>query len=48
MNVNVASKVKRPEGRARSREGEGERVADGSVVAVKLGNAGGAKGPCCL
>ena len=27
---------------------EGERVADGSVLAVKLGNAGGAKGPCCL
>ncbi len=24
----------------------GVRVADGSVVAVKLGNAGGAKGPC--
>jgi hypothetical protein len=27
---------------------EGERVADGSVVAVRPGNAGGAKGPCCL
>jgi hypothetical protein len=27
---------------------EGERVADGSAVAVKPGNAGGAKGPCCL
>jgi hypothetical protein len=24
----------------------GVRVADGSVVAMKLGNAGGAKGPC--
>ncbi len=24
----------------------GVRVADGSVLAVKLGNAGGAKGPC--
>jgi len=27
---------------------EGERVADGSVVAMKSGNADGAKGPCCL
>jgi hypothetical protein len=27
---------------------EDERVADGSVVAMKPGNAGGAKGPCCL
>jgi hypothetical protein len=27
---------------------EGERVADGSTVAMKPGNAGGAKGPCCL
>jgi len=27
---------------------EGERVADGSAVARKPGNAGGAKGPCCL
>ena len=26
---------------------EGERVADGSVVAMKRGNARGAKGPCC-
>jgi hypothetical protein len=25
---------------------EGERVADGSVVAMKAGNAAGAKGPC--
>lgn len=106
MNVDVASKVKRSEGRARNREGEGsmggrkltdtaiplwrggsdgtltrtdratgearlaparnrrsivgritgdpgksaegEGVADGSVLAVKPGNAGGAKGPCCL
>jgi hypothetical protein len=27
-------------------EPEGRRVADGSVVAVKVGNAPGAKGPC--
>ena len=27
---------------------EGERVADGSVLAVKPSNVGGAKGPCCL
>ena len=27
---------------------EGERVADGSAIATKPGNAGGAKGPCCL
>jgi hypothetical protein len=27
---------------------EGERVADGSVVARKRGNARGARGPCCL
>ena len=26
---------------------EGERVADGSAVAMKRGNARGAKGPCC-
>ena len=26
---------------------EGERAADGSVVATKRGNACGAKGPCC-
>ena len=26
---------------------EGERVAEGSAVAVKRGNARGAKGPCC-
>jgi hypothetical protein len=26
---------------------EGERVADGSAVAMKSGNADGAKGPCC-
>ena len=26
---------------------EGERVADGSVVVMKSGNADGAKGPCC-
>ena len=106
MNVDVASKMKKSEGRARNREGEGsmdsrnltdaavslrrggsdstmtrtcqetgeallaparnrwskvdpitgdtgkraegERVADGSVLAMKPGNAGGAKGPCCL
>ncbi len=27
---------------------EGERVADGSVIAMKPGNAGEAKGPCCI
>jgi hypothetical protein len=27
---------------------EGERVADGSVVAMKRSNVRGAKGPCCL
>src|SRR5499427_6935588 len=27
---------------------EGGRVADGSAIAMKPGNAGGAKGPCCL
>jgi len=27
---------------------EGERVADGFVLAKKPGNAGGAKGPCGL
>jgi len=27
---------------------EGERVADGFAVAMKPGNAGGAKEPCCL
>jgi hypothetical protein len=106
MNVDVASKVKKPEGRACNREGEGcmnrrnladtpislrwggsdgtmtgtcratgeailalarnrgkkvspitgepwkwaegERVADGSAVAMKPGNAGRAKGPYCL
>ncbi len=26
---------------------DGERVADGFVVATKRGNARGAKGPCC-
>jgi hypothetical protein len=26
----------------------GERVAEGSAVARKSGNADGAKGPCCL
>ena len=26
----------------------GERVAEGSAVAMKSGNADGAKGPCCL
>jgi hypothetical protein len=27
---------------------EGERVADGLIVAVKRSNVRGAKGPCCL
>jgi hypothetical protein len=27
---------------------EGERVADGSVVAMKRSNVRGARGPCCL
>jgi len=26
---------------------EGKRVADGSVIAMRRGNAWGAKGPCC-
>jgi hypothetical protein len=28
-------------------EPKGERVADGSVLAMSRGNARGAKGPCC-
>jgi len=31
----------------RGKSAEGETVAAGSVVAVKRGNARGAKGPCC-
>jgi hypothetical protein len=27
---------------------EGERAAEGSVLAMKPGNAGGVKGPCCI
>jgi hypothetical protein len=30
------------------KSGTGERVAEGSAVAKKSGNADGAKGPCCL
>jgi len=30
-----------------TKRAEGKKVAVGSVVVVKLGNAGGAKGPCC-
>ena len=44
---NHRSKVDRITGQT-GKSIEGERVADGSVVATKRGNARGAKGPCCL
>jgi hypothetical protein len=44
---NHRSKVGRITGET-GKSTEGERVADGSVVAKKRGNARGARGPCCL
>ena len=43
---NHRSKVDRITGQT-GKSIEGERVADGSVVATKWGNARGARGPCC-
>jgi hypothetical protein len=43
---NHRSKVDRITGQT-GKSIEGERVADGSVVATKWGNAHGARGPCC-
>jgi hypothetical protein len=44
---NHLSKVGRITGET-GKSTEGERVADGPVVARKWGNAHGARGPCCL
>lgn len=41
------SKVGRITGKKNGKSVEGERVADGSGVAMKRGKARGAKGPCC-
>ena len=43
-----SSEQGRPYNRYTGKWAEGERVADGSAVARKPGNAGGAKGPYCL
>ena len=38
----------RPYNRQTGKAAEGERVSDGPEVAMKRGNARGARGPCCL